>query len=68
MREAGKTKLIEAVLDSGLWQTNEQIITGLASLKSKTAKLKALKCQLDFRKKVLQQTYPFSKPLSRVRN
>ena len=46
------------MLESGLWQTNEQIITGLASLKSKTAKLKALKCQLYFRKKVLQQTYP----------
>ena len=53
-----KQKLTEALLESGLWQTNEQIITGLASLKSKTAKLKALKCQLDFRKKVLQQTYP----------
>ena len=42
---------------SGLWQTEEQITAGLAGLKSKTAKLKALKCQLDFRKKVLQQSY-----------
>ena len=52
-----RQKLTEAVLVSGLWQTEEQITAGLAGLKSKTAKLKALKCQLDFRKKVLQQSY-----------
>ena len=67
-----RQKLTEAVLVSGLWQTEEQITAGLACLKSKTANLKALKCQLDFRKKVLQQCYtetkPFSKPLSRVKN
>ena len=49
--------MTEAVLVSGLWQMKEQIIAGLAGLKSKIAKLKALKCQLDIRKKVLQQTY-----------
>ena len=42
----------------GLWQTTDQIEAGLANLKSKTSRLKALKTQLDFRKKVLQQTHP----------
>ncbi len=35
-----------------------KIEAGLLKLKSKTSKLKALKTQLDFRKKVLQQTHP----------
>ena len=52
-----RKKLTEAVLVSGLWQMKEQIIAGLAGLKLKTAKPKALKCHFDFRKKVLQQTY-----------
>ena len=39
----------------GLWQTDEQMKEGLAKLKSKTSKLQALKAQLDFRKKVLEQ-------------
>lgn len=42
----------------GLWQTTDQIEAGLANLKSKTSRLKALETQLDFRKKVLQQTHP----------
>lgn len=48
-----RQKLTEAVLVSGIWQMKEQIIAGLTGLKSKNAKLKALKCQLDFRKKGL---------------
>ena len=43
------------IFTMGLWQTSDQIEAGL---RSKTAKLKALKVQLDFRKKVLQQTHP----------
>ena len=34
-----RQKVIEAVLVSGLWQTEEQIIAGLVGLKPKTAKL-----------------------------
>lgn len=39
----------------GLWQTEQQVKEGLLKLKSKTSKLQALKAQLDFRKKVLEQ-------------
>ena len=39
----------------GLWQS-EQEMQGLDKLKTKTEKLKALKAQLDFRRKVLEQT------------
>ena len=38
--------------------TSDQIEAGLRKLKSKTAKLKAPKVQLDFCKKALQQTHP----------
>ena len=42
----------------GLWQTVYQIEAGLMKLKSKISKLNALKTQLNFRKKILQQTHP----------
>jgi hypothetical protein len=38
-----------------IYQTDEQMKEGLAKLKSKTGELRALKAQLDFRKKVLEQ-------------
>lgn len=53
-----KERLTEEIISMGLWQSADQIEAGLAKLKSKTSKLKALKTQLDFRKKVLQQTNP----------
>ena len=41
-----------------VWQTEEQITEGLKKLGTDAEKLKALKCQLDFRKKVLEQKSP----------
>ena len=48
----------------GLWQSEQQMQAGLMKLKTKTSKLQALKAQLDFRKKVLEQN-PVDKSLSR---
>ena len=56
-----KEKLTQEITSLGLWQAIDQIDAGLEGLRSKTAKLKALKVQLDFRKKVLQQTHPNKK-------
>ena len=42
----------------GLWQNEQQIVTALEKMSSTTVKLKALKCQLDFRKVVLDQSGP----------
>ena len=52
-----KEKLTNSVMSDGLWQTREQVEVGLMSYRSKAAKLKALKYQLDFRCIVLQQVY-----------
>ncbi len=52
-----KEHLTQAVTEYGLWQTKEQAEEGLAKLKSRTSKLQALKAQLDFRKKVLEQSH-----------
>ena len=52
-----KEHLTQAMMVYGLWQTKEQIARGIAKCKSNTSKLKALKAQLDFRKKVLEQEY-----------
>ena len=41
-----------------LWQTEIQVTEGLKKLRTNADKLKALKCQLDFRKKVLEQKGP----------
>ena len=53
-----KEKATAAMMEYGLWQTEDQVKENLAKFKSKTAKTKALKAQLYFRKKVLEQTYP----------
>ena len=47
-----KEKLTEEIMLYGLWQDECQVTSALSKLKSSTEKLKALKCQLDFRKKV----------------
>lgn len=52
-----KENLTQAIMVYGLWQTQQQVKEGLMKLKSKTAKLTALKAQLDFRKKVLEQNH-----------
>ena len=49
--------MTKEVLHYGLWQTHD-VKNGLGKLKSKTAKVKALKAQINFRKQVLQQKYP----------
>ena len=53
MRE--KENLTKAVMKFGLLQNEQHVMDGLAELKSKTSKLHALKVQLDFRHKVLEQ-------------
>ena len=53
-----KEQLTKEILHYGLWQTHGDVKNGLAKLKSKSAKLKALKAQINFRKQVLQQKYP----------
>ena len=53
-----KEKLTEEIMMYGLWQSETQVTSALEKLKSTTEKLKALKCQLDFRKKVLEQSGP----------
>ena len=47
--------MTQDIIHYALWQTREEITTGLAKQKSKTVKLKALKIQLNFRKQVLDQ-------------
>ena len=50
-----KEHLTENIVTYGLWQTSEQVDENLRKLKTKKDKVKALKVQLDFRKKVLEQ-------------
>ena len=52
-----KETLTENILIYGLWQSKEQVNEQLRKLKTKKEKIKALKVQLDFRKKVLEQTH-----------
>ena len=52
-----KEKLTQDIIRYGLWQTPEDIQRGVMQLKTKKAKIQALRCQLDFRRKVLQQTH-----------
>ena len=43
-----KEQLTNEILHYGLWQTHCDVENGLAKLKSKSAKLKALKAQINF--------------------
>ena len=52
-----KENLMQAVMVYGLWQTEQQVKDGLTKLKTKSSKLEALKFQLDFRRKVLEQSH-----------
>ena len=45
-----KEKITQDIMVYGLWQTETQVTEGLEKLR--TNGLKALKCQLEFRKKV----------------
>ena len=53
-----KEELTQSILLYGLWQSTQDIEKGLSLLKTKREKVKALKTQLDFRKKVLEQAHP----------
>ena len=46
-----KEKILEDIMVYGLWQTEIHITEGLKKLKTDADQLKALKYQLDFRKK-----------------
>ncbi|XP_065893139.1 uncharacterized protein [Dysidea avara] len=58
-----KEKLTEDIVRYGLWQTKEDIVRGVAKQRSNTAKLNALKAQLNFRKQVLDQKSYLDKDL-----
>ena len=48
----------EDIMKYGLWQSETQVSSAMEKMKSSAEKLKALKCQLNFRKKVLEQSGP----------
>ena len=52
-----KEELVQMILRYGLWQSKRQVQERLLKLKSKKEKVAALKLQLDFRKKVLEQKH-----------
>ena len=52
-----KEQLTQEIVQCGLWQTHDDIMKGLAMEKSKSAKIKALKAQLNFRGRVLEQQH-----------
>jgi len=58
-----KEKLTHDIIQYGLWQTKTDITRGVAKEKSNTAKVNALKIQLNFRKQVLGQKAYFDKEL-----
>ena len=53
-----KEKLTNDLMVYGLWQSEADVYTGLAKLKTKAEQLRALKTQLSFRNKVLEQKHP----------
>ena len=53
-----KEKLTEEIMVYGLWQSEIQVSSALEKMTFSAEKLKALKCQLNFRKKVLEQSGP----------
>ena len=50
-----KENLTKDIIQYGLWQSKDDIAEGVAKERSKTAKLRALKVQFNFRKWVLDQ-------------
>ena len=53
-----KEKITSELTSYGLWLSAIEVGTNLKAMKSETQKCKALKAQLRFRKKVLEQHYP----------
>ena len=52
-----KEILTKDIVQCGLRQSSDEIFHGLAKHKTKSAKVKALKAQINFRRKVLEQTH-----------
>ena len=52
-----KEKLTNEIAKNGLWISRADIVEGLAAVRKKTEKVKLLKLQINFRRKVLSQTY-----------
>ena len=52
-----KEHLTQDIVQCGLWQSPDEIVHGLAKQKTKSVKVKALKAQINFRRKVLEQTH-----------
>ena len=52
-----KEQLTQNIVMYGLWQSREQVDEKLGAIKTEKDKVKALKVQLDFRKKVLEQSH-----------
>ena len=57
MKLKEKEELVQMILRYGLWQSKHQVQEELLKLKSKKEKVAALKLQLDFCKKVLEQKH-----------
>ena len=52
-----KEKLTQEIKSVGLWTNQSEVDKALESIHTKTAKVKALKLQFNFRQKVLGQTH-----------
>jgi hypothetical protein len=52
-----KECLTQEIVHCGLWQSPDEIFHCLAKEKTKSAKVKALKAQINFRLKILEQTH-----------
>lgn len=56
-KQREKEGLVQEIVKYGLWQSKQQVSEQLLKLKTKKEKVAALKLQLDFRKKVLEQKH-----------
>ena len=52
-----KEELAQEIMKYGLWQSKDQVQEEISKLRTKKEKIAALKLQLDFRKKVLEQKH-----------
>lgn len=52
-----KEQLTQLILQYGLWQTPAEVEEKVLQMKTKKGRIQALRCQLDFRRKVLLQSY-----------
>ena len=52
-----KEELAQEIMKYGLWQSKDQVQEEISKIRTKKEKIAALKLQLDFRKKVLEQKH-----------